>query len=214
MIVATFFDRNIASRFADFLLLPISFLVLIIYIATGSFFCSRLGHPNMPLLRRKGAIIRSWKFYLNIIIASVALIAFSCVLFALTHPIETTFAKETEGIWRQRYGVDARFGIITAFFLVGLAAIVEETVFRLFMQNMIGYFLRRIRGGYVFAIATTSVIWALAHSGVLDPGWVKFTQVVVIGIVLGFLMRKQGLESCMAVHMALNFSFPLIAMVF
>ena len=88
--------------------------------------------------------------------------------------------------------------------LVGLVAIGEELVFRLGIQNFLATACNWWGRRYWLAIVATSAIWTLGHAGTLDPDWVKFLQIFPVGIALGWLFRKHGIESCIAVHVLFN----------
>jgi len=93
--------------------------------------------------------------------------------------------------------------IIVAFhaFLVSFA---EELFHRLFLQAMLLNWLRKVPYGIILSIILTSTIWAISHVGVLESGGIKFVQIFLFGIILGTLMIKKGLESCVVAHMVFN----------
>ena len=80
----------------------------------------------------------------------------------------------------------------------------EEVIFRLGIQNFLAKNLNLRDSRYWIAIVITTGIWALAHANMLDPEWVKLVQVFPIGLALGFLFRKYGLEICILTHMTFN----------
>lgn len=209
LIIAACFSPDLFKTFLSFLFLPISFFTVVISISVGGFFCKRLKLPGIPDIRRKG-ISRPKKFYLAILIAILLTFLYSAFLFWFTHPSETPFAKEIWKIWTERLGLKAKHGFATILLLLATKAISEEVTFRLFVQNMLGYSFKKLRWGYLLAILLTASIWALPHAGVMNPEWVKFVQVFGFGIILGLLMRRWGVASCMIVHMVLNFSYPFL----
>jgi len=88
--------------------------------------------------------------------------------------------------------------------LIGLVAVGEELVFRLGIQNFLAALCNWWGRNYWLAIVATSALWTLGHAGALDPDWVKFLQVFPAGVALGWLFRKHGIESCIAVHVLFN----------
>ncbi len=209
LVIAACFSPDLFRTFLNFLFLPISFFTIVVFISVGGFFCKRLKLPGIPDIRRK-RISRPKKFYLVILIAILLMFLYSALLFWLTHPSETSFAKEIWKIWTERFGLKAKYGFTTILLLLAAKSISEEVTFRLFIQNMLGYSFKRLRWGYFLTIILTASIWALPHAGVMNPEWVKFAQVFVLGIILGLLMRRQGVASCMIAHMVFNFSYPFL----
>lgn len=209
LIIAACFSPSLFKTLLSSLFLPISFFTVVISISVGGFFCKRLKLPGIPAIGSKG-ISRPKRFYLIILIAILLMFLYSMLLFWLTHPSETAFAKEVWKIYTERFGLKAKYGFATVLLLLATKAISEEVTFRLFIQNMLGYSFKKLRWGYLLAILLTASIWALPHAGVMRPEWVKFTQVFGFGIILGLLMRRQGVASCMIVHIVLNFSYPFL----
>ena len=89
--------------------------------------------------------------------------------------------------------------------MVGISfAFIEEITFRLGIQNIIVANFGWFKENYWWAIFTSSVLWTLAHVGVLEPNWVKMVQIFPIGLAFGWLFRKYGVESCMIAHIVFN----------
>lgn len=88
--------------------------------------------------------------------------------------------------------------------LIGLVAVGEELVFRLGIQNLLATWCNWWGRKYWLAIVATSALWTVGHAGTLDPDWVKFLQIFPVGVALGWLFRKHGIESCIAVHVLFN----------
>lgn len=70
-------------------------------------------------------------------------------------------------------------------------------------------FLQR-RGAKLGAIVITSLLWSIGHAGSFDPYWVKLLQIAPMGLVLGSVAWKFGLEPAIALHWAFNLSLPLL----
>lgn len=94
--------------------------------------------------------------------------------------------------------------------LIGLAGAGEELMFRLGIQNFLANVCNWWGRNYWLAIITTSAVWTLGHAGSLDPDWVKFLQIFPAGVALGWLFRKHGIESCIAVHVLFNVLPPYV----
>jgi membrane protease YdiL (CAAX protease family) len=128
------------------------------------------------------------------------------VLFLITRP-------QLSEIMQRRVDISA-MQATDAFSLQGIiilleVAIAEEIVFRLGIQNFLGRLLKD--RSYWIAIALTSAIWTLGHAGVLQPDWVKLAQIFPIGLVLGWLYRKYGVESTIIVHSIFNVVLGLLS---
>jgi len=104
------------------------------------------------------------------------------------------------------WGLDDASEVVTPVgaVLMGLVAVAEELVFRLGIQNLLAAWCNWCGRKYWLAIVATSALWTLGHVGTLDPDWVKFLQIFPVGVALGWLFRKHGIESCIAVHVLFN----------
>ena len=87
-----------------------------------------------------------------------------------------------------------------------LAAFSEEAIYRGYFQSRLGVFLgflgRRWAG--LVSVVVVSALWTLGHGGMIDPAWVKWVQIFGIGLVLGAVRVRLGLEGCVGVHLAFN----------
>ena len=77
-------------------------------------------------------------------------------------------------------------------------------MFRLGIQSYLAKQLRLTGGRYWIAIVLSSALWSLAHANILNPAWVKIVQVFPLGLALGYLMRRYGLEACLLAHGGFN----------
>lgn len=83
-------------------------------------------------------------------------------------------------------------------------AIAEEVMFRLGIQNFIARYLNLTENRYWIAIGLTTLLWTWGHVGSLSPEWVKMAQIFPIGLILGWLYKRYGLESVIIVHGVFN----------
>jgi membrane protease YdiL (CAAX protease family) len=146
-------------------------------------------------------------------IAAVVLgaVIYSLILFAVTHPHVSAIVRSALS------GTSANSPLtVTALLLVLEAGLVEEVLFRLGLQNYLGYKLKGRANGYWIAIVLTTILWTLGHVGSLDPDWVKLVQVFPLGLVLGWLFKKYGAESAILAHclfnLAMAFTQPSIGL--
>lgn len=83
-------------------------------------------------------------------------------------------------------------------------AFIEEIIFRPGIHNYLTLKFGATVRAHRLAVLLTSVVWALAHAGTLDSEWVKFLQIFVLGLGLGWLNRRYGLEACIVTHGVFN----------
>lgn len=90
------------------------------------------------------------------------------------------------------------------------SSILEETIFRLLGISTILWFFHN----EWLAVALTSILWAFLHQGSgYNPGWIRWAQLVVFGLFLGFIFIHFGFLSVIIAHFVHNFvllSIPLI----
>lgn len=143
------------------------------------------------------------KFFLWTLIVLIGSIAYSTILFKLTSPEPSEALKNMIGGDIDLSGVDLKeiFHVGVIVFVIGIN---EEIMFRLGIQNFLAAKFKLQGGKYWIAITLTSLLWSIGHTETLSPEWVKLAQVFPIGIALGFLFKKFGLESTMIVHGGLN----------
>ena len=96
--------------------------------------------------------------------------------------------------------------------MITLAPILEETLFRHYLLYRITAalgalegrsFLKR-RSGKAAAIVITSLLWSIGHAGAVDPYWFKLVQIAPMGLILGAVAWKWGLEPAIALHWSFN----------
>ncbi|HSD84872.1 MAG TPA: CPBP family intramembrane glutamic endopeptidase [Anaerolineae bacterium] len=137
------------------------------------------------------------RYWLTIVGLALAAVAYSAVLFLIAQP-------RIAAAIRDAASADVRVLTPLSLVLIVEFAFVEELIFRLGIQNYLGAKLINKRYGYASAIVLTTVLWTLGHVGSLDPDWVKLLQIFPLGLALGWLYRKQGIESTILVHGLFN----------
>ena len=193
----------------------IVFVITVIFTCLGIYYCTQLGIVEIPLIKRlSGKIDNSemiaWRNYIITIIGVVAgAILFSVILFKLTSPKISEALKQLPEDQGARLGICDEPSVLTALVLIAFA-FGEEILFRLGIQNYLAKQFRLDGDKYWVPIVLTSGLWALAHANILTPEWVKIVQIFPIGIALGFLFRKYGLESCIFAHGIFNLSMMFI----
>jgi membrane protease YdiL (CAAX protease family) len=144
----------------------------------------------------------NWKaYFLTIFGVSIIGILYSVILFSLTSPQLSDMLQKTIG------PASAEFEnavTVQTILLVLEFAVAEELIFRLGIQSFLVKYLKLEGARYWIAILITSALWTLGHVGGLDPEWVKLAQVFPVGLMLGWLFRKYGVESTILAHGLFN----------
>ncbi len=134
---------------------------------------------------------------------------YSILLFWLAAPRISETARR---VFRIDDGASTDGPMVQIILFLLLIAFGEEIVFRLGMQSFLARYLNLRRGWHWIAIAITTTIWTLGHGVTLEPAWVKPAQIFPMGLLLGWLCQRYGVESSILAHMlfnvALAFSVP------
>ncbi len=148
----------------------------------------------------------SWTEY-ALSVAGVATISiiYSVLLFLLTSPSMSEAARNALGV----NSIESTISIQAVLFVLAYA-VGEEIFFRLGIQNFLAKHLGWRGRRYWLAIVVTTLLWTLGHAGVMEPGWVKLAQIFPVGLMLGWLSRRYGVESSILAHGLFNviLSFP------
>ncbi len=157
-------------------------------------------NPAPPVVEPREAI-------LSALVVSLVGAVYSMALFVAVSP------RISEGM-RRAFGIAngelAQTVTVQVILFVLLVAFGEEIVFRLGVQNFLAKYLELRPNRYWIAILCTAVVWTMGHVGVLEPAWVKLVQIFPMGLMLGWLCQRYGVESSILAHMAFNLAlvFP------
>lgn len=205
------------------------FVILVAFLRTfvtscmGYFYCAMLGAPGYRLLAVNLYPIYPFidkRFFLTarrphietVLVAATAGILFvmyTVLLFKATNPQYSEALRIIIDAASPETLADSKNGIV-GYVLIIEAAFVEEIVFRFCLQN---YFAARWRldgHKYWIAVVITTILWTLAHAGLIEPDWVKFAQIAPIGIALGFLFERYGVVPCILAHAIFNVGVYLL----
>lgn len=80
------------------------------------------------------------------------------------------------------------------------AAVGEEIVFRLGVQNYLARAFHLGKERYWIAIIGAAVLWTMAHTFMIEPNWLKWVQIFPLGLVQGWIFRKYGVEHAILFH--------------
>ena len=205
--VPNFFE---AIPLLQFLLLDFfAFVKIVVFTCMGIYCCSILGLVDIPLMKRlagEANNVREFSRPSNILAVIGVIaggIAFSVILIKLTSPHISETLKELTQLQGAKLGISDEPSLLAAL-VVTTFAFSEEILFRLGIQNYLAKQFKLSDSKYWIAIVLTSGLWSLAHANILDPEWIKIVQIFPLGLALGFLFKKSGLESCILAHGIFN----------
>ncbi len=144
---------------------------------------------------------RPWRDYgLSTLGVAATAVAYSVLLFRLTSPHVSRALSGLPGYAPEM----ARTVTPAAFVLALAAALSEELTYRLGIQGFLARYLNAQGLRYWLPVVLSALLWTLQHVGALEPGWVKLAQIFPIGLMLGWLCRRHGVESCILAHALFN----------
>jgi membrane protease YdiL (CAAX protease family) len=199
-----FLKKHVSSTFL-LTIVPVNFVTLSVLVAGGMILCRKIDVPSIPYLigvtrSRKKFFKTNYNIQLiSIVLCSIFICSFTWILFSQTNPAVSDLIRAGG----DESAISSRITWVPILFFV-LIALYEEIIFRLFIQSFFSYLFRKIPLGWIAAIILTATLFAFGHIGVLATQWIKLTQTFIIGLVLGFLMRRYGMETSFAVHSVLN----------
>ena len=197
------------SRFSLFFGMSMNFIKMLIFTTVGMDYSAELRYPSFPFFSRLHSDIsivgnnvsNRRNFLIHTLVITIVSILYSLALFKVTDP-EMGAAVRQMMINNEVSQSDI---FSPASFSLGIVfAFNEEITFRLGIQNFLAKHLNWRHDRYAIAIIVTSSLWTIGHAGALSPDWVKFAQIFPVGLSLGWLFRKYGVESCILAHSLFN----------
>ncbi|HHU48580.1 MAG: CPBP family intramembrane glutamic endopeptidase [Caldicoprobacterales bacterium] len=175
----------------------LSFFSYILYLRVGQRFSHSVGMPGSTLLEQKENSGRlNWKLIL-IPIPFLILWTFFWFGFASPEPTELALASTPEG--------DSPMVYIYTFYTASvLAPITEEILYRHFAMGLFARWFGSSKLALVLNIWLSSLIFAIAHAGVVTADWIKIVQILPVGMVFGWINLKKGLEHSILCHSLFN----------
>lgn len=176
-----------------------SFFTTILYLRTGQVLSQKNGLPGSYILdstRVEAQKRIDWK---AILIPVTILIFWSFAWFGIMppEPTELALASSPEGnSWIVYF--------YTFFSASILAPVTEEIFYRHFAMSLLSKWLGRSKTAVVLNIGITSLIFAMAHAGVVTEDWIKIVQIIPAGIFFGWMNYNKGLEHAILSHSAYN----------
>lgn len=132
-------------------------------------------------------------YYKNVNIKSVVSVSLYYTLFVFTLFIVTN----------QPF-VFNKNEVVSLYFSSILAAVVEEMIVRIFIIALLLKVLNDYRHKWLIAIVLSSVFWTLLHLQNEIQIWVRIIQVFPMGMVLGYIMKVYGFNTCLYIHVLSN----------
>lgn len=193
------------------ILVPVDLLVFAkvgLCACMGMYCCASLGQVDMPWLRRLAGRAGPpspafWKGALAVAATALWGLGLTWLLFSLTHPQISTFLRNFLRLESDRSGIGTEMSPMLVTVMIAFA-VGEEVLFRLGLQNYLALRFGLRDKKYWIAVVLTTAVWTIGHANALDPEWVKMVQIFALGVPLGFLFRRFGLESCIVAHGAFN----------
>lgn len=175
-----------------------NFFIYIFYIQCGQHFTRLRELPGSLYLKGESILGRiDWKL---ILIPMPFLIIWTYLVFGLfpTEPTELAYAVSPAS--NNDLGA-ILYNIMTASVM---APIQEEILYRHFAMGILYRWFGRSKVAVAFNILITAAVFAAAHVGVVIPDWVKLLQILPLGMLLGLIYHKRGLENTILAHSAFN----------
>jgi len=194
----------------------VAFVRVIVFGAVGMYCAASVGSPHAPLLRatitRRRHLARGLSRGLLLWVPALvaAAIAYSCALFTLVPVRMSEDVREMLESSAISSPISAEPSLLAALVMLEFA-LGEEVAFRLGVQNYIAKLFKLRGNGYWIAIVFTAVFWSVAHINMLEPGWAKVLQVFPLGLALGLLSRRYGIEACILAHGLFNLIMMFLA---
>jgi len=189
---------------------------IIVFVSVGMYCCRRARRPAAPILqaifrrRRRSLPVLTRAFSLAVLLTIVGATTYSYVLLSATTPRASETVRRLMELQPATAGLASEASLLAALAMLEFAFI-EEIVFRLGIQNLLAKSMRLQGQWYWVAIILTAALWSSGHAGTLEPGWVKMAQVFPIGLALGKLCERFGVESCIVAHGGFNLIMLFLA---
>lgn len=205
--------------------LPLLYPGALLLCVGGAGLAMKQHHPALPLLRRmlgprayrevrQGPDRRELTFRWGALVvtcaAAMAVLTVGILFFAVTLGLEVRPSEELAHLLESMRGRAGSFPI-ALFLYVLRAALWEEVLVRGFLLVGLERLLQSWRNGGWGALCLSSAIWAMGHAGMMTPEWIKLVQVFVLGLLLGGLYRRLGLEASFSAHALHNVAMIFIA---
>lgn len=154
---------------------------------------------------------RKWWMKFDLIVFLGVLIAtvYTVILFNITQPQASDMIRLIQQSNPDSLTKDMSHVLLILIFARLAAA--EEIFFRLSVQTLMEWGLRKNKYGAFISVLFSSLFWTIGHVGVLVPEWVKMAQIFPFGIALGLIYRRYGIEAAILIHVVFNVAMIFLA---
>ena len=184
----------------------VSFFTYIFYLRTGQGLSKAGGAPGSLLLDPERTLKKlDWKW---ILFPVPFLVVWTFFWFGIAppQPTELALAASPEG--------DSLMAYVYTFFTASfLAPVTEEILYRHFAMGLFAKLFGDSKLAVILNVGITSLIFAIAHSGVVTEDWIKIIQILPAGLAFGWINKKKGLEHSILAHSAFNTLIIPVSMV-
>lgn len=149
----------------------------------------------------------NWKY---ILLLDVCLALWTCIIFTIIHPIvnENSFSPMS-------LSTNKLVSYIAIFIL---APIIEEILYRYLYLQIFLYWGKKITKNIYFhwvAMLIPTIIWMLLHNnGVIINYWIKYIQILPLGIVCMYTAYKKDVEHSILIHSIFNIIAAILTVIF
>ncbi|HCS75881.1 MAG TPA: hypothetical protein DIW17_18665, partial [Clostridiales bacterium] len=137
-----------------------------------------------------------WKL---VLLPTPVLVFWSFTWFALIPPEPTELALASSPEWNSWIVY-----VYTFFSASILAPVTEEILYRHFAMGLLARWFGSSKPAVVINIGITSLIFAMAHAGVVTEDWIKIVQILPAGFLFGWVNYKKGVEHAILSHSVYN----------
>jgi len=185
----------------------LKFMVTLFFIALASYLNVIYLRTGQHLAKEKsllGSLYLTGAKWVNLDVklmlsALSGLLLWSSVIFYLFKPeVSNTFGA----ILPEHVGTIQLVYILLNITLI--APIIEEIFFRHFSMGIFAKWFGVNRIALLLNIGLTSIFFSLYHLNMLTNNWVKMVQIFPLGVVLGVVYVKKGLEHSIVLHLLFN----------
>ena len=169
----------------------------IIYLRTGQYLVGENALPGSIYLSGQ-----TWRKVLDVRLVLKTLSVLLIWTFVIFYVFKPT-ASDSLNILIPDQGRAVQLVYILLNILV-IAPISEEIFFRQFSMGIFAKWFGVSRLAIFFNIGLSSIIFSLSHLNMLTNNWIKMAQVFPLGIALGYVYLKKGLEHCIVLHLLFN----------
>ncbi|SKC72123.1 CPBP family intramembrane glutamic endopeptidase [Maledivibacter halophilus] len=150
-----------------------------------------------------------WRLIIKI---NLIFIIWSFLIFSIWKPrINPNLINDISNISSIEYILDIINTIIAVVFL---APITEELTFRFMTINVfLQWFGKKNKISIFFAILIPTLMWVFLHSSVMVNYWVKYIQILPVGLIFGYIMYKKDIEHSILLHMISNATILIVSLI-